>query len=99
MWRAIIGAHTDALARSCVTPELTVLASRKAWYDRVEKTLDPETLKYLSSFVGEDHHAYIRTTSRGECARGGVSVACTMPEGVELERRPSKRLRDLGDEA
>ena len=65
MWRAIIGAHTDALARSCVTQERTILAFRKAWYDRVEKTLDLERLKYMYGFAGEDHLAYVRTTSRG----------------------------------
>ena len=48
--------------------------------------------------MGKDHLAYIRTTARGECARGGVSVACTMSQGDELEKRPSERLRDLGDE-
>ena len=99
VWRAIIGSHTDALARSCATLELTVLAFRKAWYDRVEKTLDPERLKYLSGFVDDDHLAYIRTTARGECAGGGASAACTIPDGTELEKRPSKRIRDLGDEA
>ena len=30
MWGAIIGAHTNALTRSCATLELAVLASRKA---------------------------------------------------------------------
>ena len=45
-WRAIIDAHTSALARSCVTLELTALAFRGAWYDRDEKTLDPERLKH-----------------------------------------------------
>ena len=30
VWRAIIGSHTGALARSCVTLELTILAFRKA---------------------------------------------------------------------
>ena len=69
--RAIIGAHTDALARSCVTLEPTVLAFRWTWYDRVEKTLGPYRLKHLSGFVGEDHLAYIRTTARGGCAQGG----------------------------
>ena len=98
-WRAIIGSHTNTLARSCVTLELTVLTTRKVWYDRAEKTLDPERLKYLSDFVGDDHLAYIRTTAQGECAKGGVSAACTIPEGTELEKRPSKRIRDLGDEA
>ena len=99
IWRAIIGAHTGTLDKSCVTLELTVLAFRKAWHDRAEKTLDPERLKYMSGFVGENHLAYIRTTARGECAQGGVLASCTMPEGIELEKRPSKRLRDLGDEA
>ena len=75
-WRAIIGAHTDTLARICVTLELTVLVFRRARYDRVEKTLEPERLQHLSGFVLEDHLAYIRTTARGECAQGWVSAAC-----------------------
>ena len=64
-WRAIIGVHTDALARSCVTLEPIVLAFRGSWYDRVEKTLEPERLKHLPGFVGNDHLAYIRTTAQG----------------------------------
>ena len=64
-----------------MTLELTVQAFRGSWYDRVEKTLDPERLKHPPSFVGKDHLAYTRTITRGGCAQGGVSAACTMPEG------------------
>ena len=91
--------HADALASSCATLELTALAFRRTWYDRVEKPLDPERLKYMTGFVEDDHLAYIRTNARGECAGGGASAACTMLDGVELEKQPSKRIRDLGDEA
>ena len=69
IWRAIAGARTDALVRTCETLELTVLAFRGSWYNKVEKTLDPERLKHLTSFVGKDHLDYTRTTTRGECAQ------------------------------
>ena len=98
IWRAIVGPHTGALARSYETLELTVLVFRGAWYNSVEKTLGPERLNHLTGFVGKDHLDYIRTRVRGECTEGGVSAIRTMPEGVTLERLLSEKLHDLGDE-